>query len=79
MQSIEKPTFFHFGGRFQMSELRPNTGSGTEPRKTPAGTKAPWTEPTVTDLPRLTDLTLITGEGIPGEGGTGGGGSTVIF
>lgn len=41
--------------------------------------KAPWVEPTVTDLPRLTDLTLVTGDGIPGGGGTGGGGSTVIF
>ena len=41
--------------------------------------KRPWTAPEVTDLPRLTDLTLQTfGGGIPGGGGTGGGGSTVF-
>jgi hypothetical protein len=33
--------------------------------------------PIVADLPRLTDLTLSTGDPIPGNGGTGGGGSTV--
>jgi hypothetical protein len=33
--------------------------------------------PIVADLPRLTDLTLSTGDAIPGGGGTGGGGSTV--
>jgi hypothetical protein len=32
----------------------------------------------VTDLPRLTDLTLLTGDPIGGWGGTGGGGSTVF-
>jgi hypothetical protein len=37
-----------------------------------------WVSPEVTDLPRLTELTLQTGPGIPGGGGTGGGGSTVI-
>jgi hypothetical protein len=31
----------------------------------------------VTDLPRLTDLTLSTGIPIPGSGDTGGTGSTV--
>jgi hypothetical protein len=40
--------------------------------------RRPWSRPTVTDLPRLTDLTLSTGGGIPGNGGTGGGGSTVV-
>lgn len=38
----------------------------------------PWTAPVLEKLPKLTDLTLITGSGIPGGGGTGGGGSTVI-
>jgi hypothetical protein len=37
-----------------------------------------WVSPTVTDLPRLTQLTLSTGPGIPGGGGVGGGGSTVV-
>jgi hypothetical protein len=41
-------------------------------------TRHAWTRPEVTDLPRLTELTLQTGSGIPGGGGTGGGGSTVI-
>jgi hypothetical protein len=46
-----------------------------------APTAAPrrtWTAPAVTDLPRLTELTLQTGPFIPGGGGTGGGGSTVF-
>lgn len=37
-----------------------------------------WKPPVLEKLPKLTDLTLITGSGIPGGGGTGGGGSTVI-
>jgi hypothetical protein len=40
--------------------------------------RRPWEAPRVADLPRLTDLTLATGPGIPGGGGPGGGGSTVI-
>jgi len=35
-------------------------------------TRRPWTRPTVQDLPKLTDLTLLTGSPIPGTGGTGG-------
>lgn len=38
----------------------------------------PWIAPVVRELPRLTDLTLQTGGGIPGGGFLGGGGSTVI-
>jgi len=40
--------------------------------------RRPWVSPLVTDLPRLTDLTLSTGAGnpIPGSGNTGSG-STV--
>jgi hypothetical protein len=41
--------------------------------------RRPWEAPRVSDLPRLTELTLQTGPGIPGGGGPGGGGSTVIF
>ena len=40
--------------------------------------RRPWTSPVVTNLPRLTDLTLTTGAPIPGGGGTGGTGSTVV-
>ena len=44
----------------------------------PAG-RRPREAPGVTDLPRLTALTLGYGPGgIPGGGGTAGGGSTVI-
>ncbi|MDB4947749.1 MAG: hypothetical protein JWM27_398 [Gemmatimonadetes bacterium] len=35
--------------------------------------KRAWTSPEVAELPRLTDLTLQTGPGIPGGGGSGGG------
>jgi len=44
---------------------------------TPAA-RLPWESPVLSQLPRLTELTLATGGGIPGGGGTGGGGSTVI-
>ena len=37
--------------------------------------RSPWTAPQVTDLPRLTELTLTSG--IPCGGGTGGGGTGV--
>jgi hypothetical protein len=40
--------------------------------------RAPWIVPSVTDLPKLTDLTLQTGSIIPGDADTGGSGSTVI-
>lgn len=43
-----------------------------------ASARRPWQPPCVTELPRLTELTLQTGGAIPGGGGTGGGGSTVI-
>jgi hypothetical protein len=44
--------------------------SGDKPR-------AQWQRPSVTELPKLTDLTLLTGAGIPG-GGDPGGTSTVF-
>lgn len=31
-----------------------------------------WVRPEVRDLPKLTDLTLLTGSPIPGAGGSGG-------
>ena len=39
-------------------------------------TRRQWTPPAVEDLPKLTDLTLLTGSPIPGGGGTGG---TTVF
>ena len=45
---------------------------------TATAVRAPWIVPSVTDLPKLTELTLQTGSFIPGDGDTGGGGSTVI-
>jgi hypothetical protein len=57
-------------------------GSTSSDRKTasvpiPDG-KRHWEPPRIEELPRLTDLTLLTGSPIPGGGGTGGGGSTVF-
>jgi hypothetical protein len=40
--------------------------------------KKSWTKPQITDLPRLTDLTLQTGSPIGGIGDRGGGGSSVF-
>lgn len=37
-----------------------------------------WAAPAVEEMPRLTELTLQTGNMIPGGGGTLGGGSTVF-
>jgi hypothetical protein len=43
----------------------------------PAAPRKRWSPPLVTRLPRLTDLTLTTGDPIPGDGDVGGG-STVV-
>lgn len=58
------------------NDLDPQNGALA--RSLPAEGRRPWTAPVLEQLPKLTDLTLITGSGIPGGGGTGGGGSTVI-
>ena len=59
--------------------VRPDTSDITSET---AGGKRPWVSPKVTELPRLTDLTLqtggIIGDPIGGGGDTGGGGSTVF-
>lgn len=55
-----------------MDSARPSSTAGpTDP--SPAG-RRPWLAPELTELPKLTDLTLISG--IPGSGGVGG--STVF-
>jgi len=61
----------------------PSHGPDTAPRQDGSQSeqpvaKQPWVPPTLTELPKLTDLTLATGSPIPGFGNTGGGGSTVF-
>jgi hypothetical protein len=50
----------------------------TPDRQPPSVPRRSWSTPRVAELPRLTELTLQTGDSIPGGGGTGGGGSTVF-
>jgi hypothetical protein len=54
-------------------------GSGEPPQPAPPDSKSKrkWVSPTLTELPRLTDLTLQTGAPI-GGGGDPGSGSTVF-
>lgn len=47
----------------------------SSPSASPAA-RRPWMTPRVEDLPHLNKLTLQTGLEIPGDCGTGGGGST---
>jgi hypothetical protein len=49
-----------------------------EATERPGRVRVRWERPTIVELPKLTDLTLLTGAGIPGGGGTGGSGSTVF-
>jgi len=53
--------------------------SGDQPRapRPDSKSKRPWVGPELTELPRLTDLTLQTGSPIPGFGDPGSG-STVF-
>ena len=53
--------------------------SGDQPRapRPDSKSKRPWVSPELTELPRLTDLTLQTGLPIPGFGDPGSG-STVF-
>jgi hypothetical protein len=58
-----------------MSNLDPQS------KKQDRSSKTNWVSPAITDLPRLTDMTLQTGGGIPGGfsiGGTQIGGSSII-
>lgn len=58
--------------------MRNDLPSGSENAETcapPAAPKKPWVQPAVTDLPRLTDLTLQTGSPV---GDPVGGGSSVF-
>lgn len=61
--------------RGEPSQPASGTPSQTQQRESP---KQAWVAPEVTELPRLTELTLQTGDPIWGGGGTGGGGSSVF-
>ncbi len=50
-------------------------GNSEETRSEPEFCRKAWEAPQVTELPRLTDLTLQTGSPIPGFGDPGGGGT----
>ncbi|MBE0592985.1 MAG: hypothetical protein IH616_11365 [Gemmatimonadales bacterium] len=58
--------------------MRPSNEQSPTPQDDPhrGSRRRQWTPPRVEDLPKLTDLTLITGSPIPGGGGTGG---TTVF
>ncbi|HEV7588992.1 MAG TPA: hypothetical protein VGO40_12820 [Longimicrobium sp.] len=56
----------------QRMNMTPSNPSAPAP-----ASREPWEAPALTRLPRLTELTLATGGGIPG-GGDIGAGSTVI-
>lgn len=58
-------------GDMRQPEQAPTDGTEPTPNE-----RAPWTPPAVTELPRLTELTLQTGGAIHGGGNTGG--STVF-
>ena len=64
-----------------MDPKHPDRGEPPQsPPSPPQGSKRKpkWVSPEVTELPRLTDLTLQSGVPIPGFGDPGGGGSTVF-
>jgi hypothetical protein len=54
----------------------PASGEPQQPKSPDSKSKRRWVSPELTELPRLTDLTLMTGAPIPGWGNTGG--STVF-
>jgi hypothetical protein len=54
----------------------PRTYPGEE--RPDARRKRPWSAPALEELPPLNELTLQSGDPIPGGGGPGGGGSTVF-
>lgn len=58
-----------------MKEYDTGSVEGIAPRNQ---ARMPWTPPAIVELPKLTELTLLTGEAVPGDGSTGGGGSTVF-
>ena len=57
------------------SDVAATPHAETSPQTTP---RRPWRRPEVVELPKLSELTLQTGNPIVGGGGTGNGGSSVF-
>jgi len=60
-----------------MEPNHPESGDQPLAARPDSKSKRPWVSPELTELPRLTDLTLQTGSPIPGFGDPGSG-STVF-
>jgi len=60
-----------------MEPNHPESGDQPPAARPDPKSKRPWVSPELTELPRLTDLTLQTGSPIPGFGDPGSG-STVF-
>jgi len=60
-----------------MEPNHPESGDQLRAARPDPKSKRPWVSPELTELPRLTDLTLQTGSPIPGFGDPGSG-STVF-
>ena len=60
-----------------MDSKHPDSGEGPQPATPASPKKRQWVKPELTELPRLTDLTLQSGSPIPGFGDPGTG-STVF-
>ena len=60
-----------------MEPKHPESGDQPRAARPDSKSKRPWVSPELTELPRLTDLTLQTGSPIPGFGDPGSG-STVF-
>ncbi|MDB4915545.1 MAG: hypothetical protein JWM95_3189 [Gemmatimonadetes bacterium] len=56
-----------------MSKAIPRTNEFSGTNHSENLTRSPWEMPTLTKLPPLTELTLVTGAGIHGGGGSSGG------
>jgi hypothetical protein len=58
--------------------MRPQDRDTSDPSPHERPKRMPWVRPEITELPKLTNLTLQTGSPIPGGGDTRGPGSTVF-
>ena len=62
-----------------MDPKHPDRSEPSPPVQPSSKKKRPWVKPELTELPRLTDLTLQTGSPIPGIGDPGIGGGSTVF
>lgn len=58
--------------------MKPQDRPASDPPSRERPKQRPWVRPEIRELPKLTNLTLQTGSPIPGDGNTGGMGSTVF-